>query len=99
MRKLLFVALVTMPLAALAVNPKTVTLDVQNMTCSLCPITVKKSLEKVSGVTAVQVNFDKKTATCGKGPRIQTMTMKSFHSRFFYNIHEYNPDNVLLDEV
>jgi len=33
------------------------------MTCALCPITVKKSLEKVLGVSAVQVNFDNKTAT------------------------------------
>jgi mercuric ion binding protein len=30
------------------------------MTCELCPITVRKSLEKVVGVTAVKVDFDKK---------------------------------------
>ena len=46
-----------------AAIPKTVTLDVKNMTCDLCPITVKKSLEKVSGVSAVNVDFEKKTAT------------------------------------
>lgn len=63
MRKLLLTALVTLPLAVLAATPRTVTLDVQNMTCPLCPITVKKSLEKVSGVSAVKVDFDKKTAT------------------------------------
>lgn len=62
MRKLLIVALVTLPLAALAATPKTVTLDVKNMTCELCPITVKKSLEKVSGVGTIKVDFDKKTA-------------------------------------
>ncbi|HBX56040.1 MAG TPA: hypothetical protein DEH10_11730 [Pseudomonas sp.] len=32
------------------------------MTCPACPITVKKSLEKVSGVSDVQVNLDQKTA-------------------------------------
>lgn len=64
MRKLLIIAaLVALPLAALAATPKTVTLDVKNMTCELCPITVKKSLEKVSGVDTVKVDFDKKTAT------------------------------------
>lgn len=63
MRKLLITALVALPLATLAATPKTVTLDVTNMTCALCPITVKKSLEKVSGVSAVKVDFDKKTAT------------------------------------
>lgn len=56
-------ALIALPIAALAAPPKTVTLEVKNMTCSLCPITVKKSLEKVSGVSAVKVDGDKKTAT------------------------------------
>ena len=62
MRNLLIAALVALPLVALAAAPKTVTLDVRNMTCPLCPITVKKSLEKVSGVSAVKVDFDHKTA-------------------------------------
>jgi mercuric ion binding protein len=57
----LFVAL--MPLAALAATPKTTVLDVQNMTCDLCPVTVKKSLEKVSGVSQARIDFEKKTAT------------------------------------
>ncbi|AYC32466.1 mercury resistance system periplasmic binding protein MerP [Pseudomonas cavernae] len=68
MRKMLIAALVALPLAALAAPPKTVTLDVQNMTCGLCPITVKKSLEKVAGVSAVKVDFDTKTATVTYDP-------------------------------
>jgi mercuric ion binding protein len=68
MRKLLIAALAVLPLAALGATPKTVTLDVKNMTCELCPITVKKSLEKVSGVSVVKVNFDKKTATVTYDP-------------------------------
>ncbi len=63
MRRLLFALLAAAPFAALAVTPNTVTLAVQNMTCPVCPITVKKALEKVSGVSAVKVDFDKKTAT------------------------------------
>ena len=57
----LFVALI--PLAAFAATPQTTVLDVKNMTCSLCPVTVKKSLEKVSGVSQARVDFEKKTAT------------------------------------
>lgn len=68
MRKLLIAALVAIPLATLAAPPKTVTLDVQNMTCELCPITVKKSLEKVPGVGAVKIDFAKKTATVTYDP-------------------------------
>jgi mercuric ion binding protein len=68
MRKLLIAAIAVLPLAALAATPKTVTLDVKNMTCELCPITVKKSLERVPGVSVVRVNFDKKTATVTYDP-------------------------------
>jgi hypothetical protein len=33
------------------------------MTCAVCPITVKKALERVPGVTDAKVDFDKKTAS------------------------------------
>jgi mercuric ion binding protein len=41
---------------------KTVTLAVQNMYCSACPITVKSSLEAVPGVAKVVVSYEEKTA-------------------------------------
>lgn len=41
---------------------KTVTLNVSNMTCSLCPVTVKKSLQKVPGVVDAKVSFETKQA-------------------------------------
>lgn len=62
MRKLLTATFIALPLAALAATPKTVTLEVKNMTGELCPITVKKSLGKVFGVSAAKVDFNKKTA-------------------------------------
>jgi periplasmic mercuric ion binding protein len=62
LRNLLITALALLPLTALAAAPKTVTLDVKNMTCGVCPITVKKSLEKVVGVSDVKIDFAKKTA-------------------------------------
>jgi mercuric ion binding protein len=49
--------------ASLAAAPQTAVLDVQNMTCGLCPVTVKKALEKVPGVSQAQIDFQKKTAT------------------------------------
>ena len=64
MRKSVVSLLVALsPFAALAATPQTTTLDVQNMTCELCPITVKKSLERVLGVSQVRIDFAKKTAT------------------------------------
>ena len=48
--------------SALAAS-RAVTLAVQNMTCAVCPITVKKALEHVSGVQKVTVDYASKTAT------------------------------------
>ncbi|MDA8260437.1 MAG: mercury resistance system periplasmic binding protein MerP [Betaproteobacteria bacterium] len=41
---------------------RTVTLSVPGMYCEVCPITVKKALEKVPGVSRVNVSFEKKEA-------------------------------------
>jgi mercuric ion binding protein len=47
---------------ALAGGLRTVTLDVANMDCAVCPITVRKALEKVPGVTLAKVDFASKRA-------------------------------------
>jgi mercuric ion binding protein len=41
---------------------KTITLAVDNMYCSACPITVKSSLEAVPGVAKAIVSYEDKTA-------------------------------------
>jgi mercuric ion binding protein len=41
---------------------QTVTLAVPGMTCAACPITVKKAISKVDGVSKTDVNFDKREA-------------------------------------
>ena len=43
--------------------PKTVTLSVPTMDCPVCPITVKKALSQVPGVSLAEVNFEKRQAT------------------------------------
>lgn len=45
-----------------AAATKTVTLAVENMTCAVCPITVKKALNKVAGVTKTEVSYEHKEA-------------------------------------
>ena len=42
---------------------KTETFNIEKMTCATCPITVKKAIGKVSGVSSVEVDFQAKTAT------------------------------------
>jgi len=61
-------AIVALPFTLFAGTLQTVTLDVQNMTCAVCPITVKKALERVPGVTDAKVDFDKKTASVSFDP-------------------------------
>ena len=58
--------LAALTLAMLAVPTvaamKTVTLSVPGMNCATCPITVKKALGKVDGVTKTEVNLEKRAA-------------------------------------
>jgi mercuric ion binding protein len=42
---------------------RTATLIVPGMTCPTCPITVKKSLERVPGVSHIASDYAKKTVT------------------------------------
>jgi mercuric ion binding protein len=41
---------------------QTVTLKLDNMTCAMCAVTIKKALQQVEGVQKVIVNYDTKTA-------------------------------------
>jgi len=43
-------------------KPQTVTLDLPTMNCAMCPITVKKALVKVDGVSHAQVSYKDKEA-------------------------------------
>ena len=52
-----------LPVSAFAAAPQTAVLDIQNMTCSICSITIRKALEKVPGVIGANVDYDHKTAT------------------------------------
>jgi mercuric ion binding protein len=49
--------------SALAAEPRTVTLGVEQMTCAACPITVRKALSHVAGVTQSTVDLKAHTAT------------------------------------
>ena len=59
--RFLLAALALSAFTAQAAQP-TVTLDVPGMTCSLCPITIKKALQKVQGVEKVEASFERKEA-------------------------------------
>ena len=45
------------------------TFAIENMTCATCPITVKRAMEGVAGVSAVTVDFAAKTARVTYDPR------------------------------
>lgn len=52
------------PAAAQSVAAEqTVTFVVDNMTCALCPVTVKAAMAGVEGVHAVEIDFEARTAT------------------------------------
>ena len=47
----------------LAAEPHTVTLSVEHMTCAACPITVRKALSHVAGVSESTVDMPAHTTT------------------------------------
>lgn len=53
---------------AKAVATRTFAID--NMTCALCPVTVKTAIEHVDGVRSVTVDFASKTATVTFDPAV-----------------------------
>jgi mercuric ion binding protein len=62
MKKLLAVLALTAVAAPIWAATQTVTLSVAKMTCAACPITVKKALFKIEGVSQVNVIFEKREA-------------------------------------
>jgi len=74
---ILFVVAIS-PLAAQSATTQAATIETQtfaieNMTCALCPVTVKSAMERVSGVRSVQIDFDAKTATVMFDPSVTTV--------------------------
>ena len=63
MNKLLIVVALSMSSIPVWAATDTVTLSVPTMDCPVCPITVKKALTKMPGVSQVEVSFDKRLAT------------------------------------
>jgi mercuric ion binding protein len=56
--------IMVLPAAAQSVaSEQTVTFAVDNMTCALCPVTVKRAMEGVDGVRTVEIDFEARTAT------------------------------------
>ena len=53
----------TLFVADVAVAAETsVTLSVDNLFCATCPFIVKRTISRVSGVSAVEVSYEKRTA-------------------------------------
>lgn len=57
------ILLATVSMTSTAMETKTVILEVPGMNCKFCPITIRKSLEKVPGVIEAKADYDTKTAT------------------------------------
>jgi mercuric ion binding protein len=58
----------TFALHAHAGEPRRVVLDVPGMTCSLCPVAVKKALERVPGVIEAKADYATRSAEAKYDP-------------------------------
>jgi mercuric ion binding protein len=68
MRRLFCTLLICAPIAAVAASPRTSVLDIQNMTCPTCSITIRRALENLPGVIDARVDYNHKTATVRYDP-------------------------------
>ena len=75
-------ALLSLALTALAGEPKLAVLDVSGMSCSLCPITVRKALKRVPGVLDVSADLASKSAHVKYDP--DTSPLIYHEGKYFY---------------
>jgi len=68
MSRLKLLLLLPFVLPAFAGEPKHAVLDVPSMFCSLCPITVRKALERVPGVVNAKADLATKRAEATYDP-------------------------------
>jgi mercuric ion binding protein len=68
MKSLAFALAALLACPAVFAAAHTATLDVTNMDCAVCPITVRKALEKVPGVDSAKVDFKTKRAVVAFDP-------------------------------
>ncbi|MET4702313.1 mercuric ion binding protein [Constrictibacter sp. MBR-5] len=61
------------PAAAQVAAVQSATFTVENMTCALCPVTVKKAIENVTGVQSVQIDYAARTATAIFDPAVTSV--------------------------
>ena len=59
MKKLFAIVALAAVAAPIWAATQTVTLSVPGMTCAACPVTVKRALSKVEGVSKIDVSFEK----------------------------------------
>jgi mercuric ion binding protein len=91
MKNLLLSLMVALPITAGAATVETVKLDVANMSCGTCPITVKKALEKVGGVQKVVVDYQTKTATVtfdADKAKVASLTSATTNAGFPSTLHK-----------
>ena len=66
--RLKLLALLVLSTPALAGEPKLAVLDVPNMFCSLCPVTVRRALMRVPGVLEAKADLATKSAEAKYDP-------------------------------
>src|SRR3546814_9737894 len=74
--------------AATASAQRQTTFAVENMTCATCPITVRKAMKGVAGVTAVNVDFAAKTRSEEHTSELQSL-MRISYADFYLKKKKY----------
>ncbi len=76
---------VSAPPKATVQAAKTEVFSIEKMTCKMCPITIRKAIEQVPGVSKANVDFESKTATVVFDPNkanVETIALASTNAGY-----------------
>lgn len=71
-------------------DSQSVIFDMQNMTCAMCPITIRRALQGVDGVQSAKVDFASKTARVTFNPQktsIETLIKTTTNAGYPATVH------------
>lgn len=100
-KTIIVLALLPVFCAGVQAAEQTVTLSIDKMYCALCPVTVKKAIQGVEGVTEANVSYETKQAVVtfdDESTDLETITLASTNAGYPATLYDDSGEIVLGSE-